>query len=129
MSVHRGPHSPDLWQALPAGDVVRTHISNVALSSMVLLTAGGRLLQERRPRWQLWAWAAAVSVANVVTESAVTFLNVPDLADAAAGLLGVAVTLVALFVLGRTGLVRADGGDPSRQLSPRSTPDADDILT
>ncbi|WP_369135632.1 hypothetical protein [Modestobacter sp. I12A-02662] len=121
--------SPDLWQAVPAGDVVRTHVSNFALSSMLLLTAGGHVLHERKPRRQLWAWAAAVGVANVVTESAVTFLNVPDLADATAGLLGVAVSLVALFVLGRVGLVRADGGDPSRQLSPRSSPDADDILT
>ena len=39
---------PDLWRALPAGDVARTHISHLALSSMLLLTAGGRLLQERQ---------------------------------------------------------------------------------
>ncbi len=119
--------SPDLWQAVPAGDVVRTHISNFALSSMLLLTAGGHVLHERKPRRQLWAWAAAVGVANVVTESAVTVLNVRDLADAAAGLLGAAVTLGALLVLGRTGLVRAEDGDP-RQLGPTATPDADDVL-
>jgi hypothetical protein len=128
LSVAARTARPDLWQALPAGDVVRIHISNFALSSMVLLTAGGRLLQERRPHWQLWAWAGALGAANVVTESAVTLLNVPDLGDAAAGLLGVAVTLVGLFVLGRIGLVRVDGGDPGRQLGPTATPDADDAL-
>src|SRR5688500_11988791 len=47
---------PKLWQMLPGGDVVRTHLSNFALSSMLLLTVGGRVLQERQPRWQLWAW-------------------------------------------------------------------------
>ncbi|HKG50551.1 MAG TPA: hypothetical protein VKB14_08930 [Actinomycetales bacterium] len=77
------------------------------MSSIFLLVAGGRVLLEGLPRWQLWAWAGALGLVNVLTESTVTTLNTPDPVDGAAGLLGLAITLLALVVIGRIGRRRS----------------------
>ena len=95
--------APHLWDALPVPSW-RHHVSNFALSGMLLLGAGTTALLEGRPRWQLWAWAGLVAAVNLVIESAVTVLNTPDAVDAAAGLAAVAVTVPVLMALERHGL-------------------------
>ncbi|MBM7807324.1 hypothetical protein JOD57_003161 [Geodermatophilus bullaregiensis] len=108
-----------LWELVPAGAFVRAHMSNFALSSILLLVAGGRVLLEDLPRWRMWAWAGALALVNVLVESVVTVLNTPDPVDAAAGLLGLAITMLGLVVIGRVGLRRP--AVPGSGLAARSS--------
>jgi hypothetical protein len=104
--------APQLWELVAAGAFVGAHMSNFALSSILLLVAGGRVLLEDLPRWRMWAWAGVLALVNILVESVVTVLNTPDPVDGAAGLLGLALTMLGLVVVGRVGLRRPAVPDP-----------------
>ncbi|MDB5166402.1 MAG: hypothetical protein JWM37_474 [Candidatus Saccharibacteria bacterium] len=83
---------------------IGSHLSNFALSSLLLFAAGATNLLTKVSWKYIFLCALLLAGANIIMEAIVPVLNTPDMMDAAYGLAGISATLGLLALLQRYGV-------------------------
>lgn len=96
-----------LWNAVPliGQHHLNQNFSNFAISLMLMLGIGVFPILQKRYKFLAYL-AAGLIIANIFVETGSSALNVPDIRDTYAGILGVLFGLGCLGLIGRYGVGR-----------------------